>query len=487
MKEGGRRVPRFPESLRVQGAEPRLAAFGMRASVVEANGLLIADVDSGRVEIEFVRLAEAPASVAGTVAVWPFAAERSHTSPDGAGSRVMRVFAASDAPIVAVEWESADAADGGVMLRVRRLDGAVALEAAGTHPMDAPGEYRLHPGPSDATRLVIRGSGQPASDVESLMGAALARARRRDATRPKVTMAGGDRLSGAEHVLRSSLERAPSSKLIRATRRMLEDAGPAMGTEGEAAIALALLSLDERALARSLLESADLGAAALALVAGGWAAWTGDAEPFAPIWTEVATWIAAALERGHFERHIGRAGSRAALALAPIAAELAGDVDMAARLRAVALPEAAHALAELGRATAGGRASGHPIRAAALALRCIHEELGIAPDAPRGRLRFAPTLDADGLRLHGLTVGEARFSMEAGWESGHGAIVTISQTHGPTPFSLVVEPWLPAGRLSSASVDGVAADIDAHPEGTGLRARVQVVADHERRIRFHTE
>lgn len=487
MTESGRRVPPFPESLRVHDPEPVLEAFGLRARIAEVDGALIAEVDSGRAEIEVVRAAESGAAAASTVELWPFGAERSRARPDGSKIVAVRLFAAPDAPLVVVEWESPDPEPSDVVLRVRRLDEALVLDAAAaSDPAGSARELRLQPTPGRLARIVIRTRDLHAPEVEHLMAAALARARRREAARPKVATPSHDRLAAAEHALRSALKRESSSGLIRATRAAHPDPAPARGGSGEAAFALALLALNDRTLARALLAS-DLDPAALALMAGGWAAWTGDAEPLAAIWGRVASWTVAALETGESLADPARPARSAAFALSPVAAELAGDADLARRLRGVTLPEPAAALADLGRAMAVGQPAGRSTRAAAAVLACMHGDLGIAPDAPRGRVRLAPRLEGTPLRVVGLTIGEARFSMDAGLEPGSGAFVTLAQTDGPAPFNIVVEPWLPAGRLKSASVDGVAAHIEAHPEATGLRARVQVVADHERRIRFEIQ
>lgn len=481
MSEAGAREERFPESSRMHGVPARLEAFGLRASIRDAGGVLIAEVDAGRAEIEVAWPLPEHAYAATTIVTGPFAAERRLSWADGSRSAVLRVFAAPDAPVVVVEWESSPA-DGEVVLRVRRLEGAEVIQGANTGGAHAAALLRA---PQDrAARVVVHASGERAPDVDALIGAARARARRRDALRPELITGTDDPLAGAEHELRSTLMR-DSTRAIRALRGCGEDEG--RSAMDEAIIALALLALDERGLARSILESGgDVRGEALALVAGAWAAWTGDAAPLAAAWGRVGRWLGDVLDRADRGER-GSASELSARALAPSAAELVGDAGIVTRLRAERLPAPAAALSELGRVTRADRERGNRAStAAAVVLGCVHGLLGVAPDAPRGRVRLAPVLGRERLRLARLAVGEARLSMDARLETGH-ALITVSQTQGPTPFSLVLEPWLPARRLRRASVDGVEGSVDAHPDGRGLRVGIQVVADHERRILLEFE
>jgi hypothetical protein len=300
-----------------------------------------------------------------------------------------------------------------------------------------------------------------------------------------VATADGDSTAAWDHALRSSLGRSGKGTALRLRHATPEGGsrsdGRALGT-AEVLVALALLALNDREHAKSLLGTDDPGGASLALVASAWAAWTGQAEPLTGAWPRVAAWLDDAGSGA------SDATARAALALAPAAAELMGDGTRGARLRAARLERPAEALVAVANdGVRAGEESERAVSAAQDVLRTIHGTLGIEPDAPRGRIRLAPRLDGTEVRLSDLAVGDALLALRARMEEPRRAVIDIEQTSGPSPFTLVVEPWLSAGSLIRASVDGTAADLTSSAEEGGLRARVQLVADHARRVVLEVE
>lgn len=459
-----------------------LDAAGTRARVVERDGVLHVQVDGGWATVEVVYPRRDRAGAGERRATrWLFGAERTSAAPDGSGLLGERVFAAPDAPLVVLEWE-AHAAPTELRLRLRQADDIRLDPPLGTSMIDD--ELRLTLVPGQPARVVVQPASGSALDTDALMAAARARARRRAALRPKLESARGDVLADAERALRSSLVRSAAG---------LRVAAP--GDEGEARTALALLAVSEPELARAVLAAERIEAGAVALVAGAWAAWTGDGASLDRAWPGVAAWLDEALRRPS-PFNASPAVRGAALSLAPAVAELMADRELSLRLRQAALPDAASALAALAEGDAAARpgaprdaaaGTGSLRDAAAEVLGRIHGEAGVVPDAPRGRVRLGPRASEAGMHLTGLRVGDAVFSMRAVVASPGQAWIALEQTAGATPFTLIVEPWLRARRLIAASVDGVEAQLDSRVEAEGLRARVQLVADHERRILLEFE
>jgi hypothetical protein len=67
------------------------------------------------------------------------------------------------------------------------------------------------------------------------------------------------------------------------------------------------------------------------------------------------------------------------------------------------------------------------------------------------------------------------------------ASIELEQTSGATPFTAIVEPRVPAGRLRGALVEDTPADLDTARDDGGMTARVQLIIDRRRRLVLHFE
>jgi hypothetical protein len=172
------------------------------------------------------------------------------------------------------------------------------------------------------------------------------------------------------------------------------------------------------------------------------------------------------------------AWSSAALALAPAAADAMGETDLVATLRAMKLPHVSAALRSLA-VEAGDGPAGN-------ILRQMHDTLGLAPDAMRGRLGIRPAAVAGHVEIEQIAVGDAVLSLRAETGAEH-ATFEVEQTSGGSPATVLLEPWIPARRLTGARVDETSAQLDAVPEASGLRVKVQLVADRPRRLELRYE
>ena len=110
--------------------------------------------------------------------------------------------------------------------------------------------------------------------------------------------------------------------------------------------------------------------------------------------------------------------------------------------------------------------------------------LGIAPDAPRGRLRLRVCLPAwlQSLTVHNLRMGDALiwFRYE---EDAKGVTYVVEQVAGAIPVRLIFEPTF-RQPLESIYVDGTAAELNVQVAGPRVTAPVQIMLDHERVLRF---
>lgn len=425
----------LPESLRLSAMAPGLEAFGLRARARQTDGGgLTVEID-GRVG----HILPSPRLGEGRCAVWPFATVRERA----AGREVL--FAAPDQPLVALVRDL-DAADVGV-----ETDGPFAVSIV---PL---GDAR--------SAIVVHGAAFEPPDIESLIASATARGRRRAANRPSLVIeeSGQDAFAIAEHDLRREL------------RRVGPDAIAASGSRHAAVSAvLALYALDDRnaaddvlrALATDAIEGADA-----ALVVGACAAWSG----IAPKTPEVR---AAALQWMRTAPVASDAWSAAALALAPAAAEAMGATDVMANLRARKLPDVSATLREL-----AAEACDIP---PGMVLHLMHDRLGVAPDAMRGRIGIRPMSVAGRVDVEQLVVGDAMLSYHAE-TSADRATFEVEQTRGGSPVTVLLEPRIPARRLMSALVDETSAELDAVPEDSDLRVKVQLVADRPRRLELRYE
>lgn len=425
----------LPESLRLPATIPALEAFGLRARAEQmAPGVLAVEIE-GR----FSQVVPTPRLGEERCAVWPFAALR-----ESPGGREV-LFAAPDQPLVAL-IRDVDAAD-------------AAVEAEG------PLAVSIVPLGDARSAIVVHDPAFESPDVESLIAAATARGRRRAANRPSLVVdeSGEDAFAIAEHDLRREL------------RRVGPDAIATSGSRTQAVSAvLALYALNDRNAADEMLRG--LAAAAIegadcALVVGACAAWTGMAPQASEVRAAALQWMRAAPVASD-------AWSAAALGLAPVAAEAMGATEVMAQLRAGKLPGVSDALREL-----AAEASGIP---AGRVLQLMHDQLGVAPDAMRGRIGIRPMRVAGRIDVERLVVSDAMLSFHAETRVDR-ATFEVEQTSGGSPVTVLLEPRIPARRLMSALVDETSAELDAVPEDSDLRVKVQLVADRPRRLELRYE
>ncbi len=112
----------------------------------------------------------------------------------------------------------------------------------------------------------------------------------------------------------------------------------------------------------------------------------------------------------------------------------------------------------------------------------VHGLLGIAPDAPAGRLRVAPVLPVHlrSFEVRNLRVAEARIGMEYRREGG-AHLFRLEPVGGRVPVMAVLEPSLPF-RPERVRVDGAHADLERSAEGVRTRIAVQLPLDATRTL-----
>jgi hypothetical protein len=107
-----------------------------------------------------------------------------------------------------------------------------------------------------------------------------------------------------------------------------------------------------------------------------------------------------------------------------------------------------------------------------------HGVLGLAPDAPAGRLGLAPTLPAHGdtFEVRNVRVGDVRATL-AYHRNGPTHRFVLTPLSGRVPPMVVFEPAVAGGRVRAVRVDGQAADLDAAEAGGRTRVRAQLPLD----------
>jgi hypothetical protein len=112
-----------------------------------------------------------------------------------------------------------------------------------------------------------------------------------------------------------------------------------------------------------------------------------------------------------------------------------------------------------------------------------HGVLGIAPDAPSGRLGLAPVLPThtNAYLVRNIGVGDARLTMEYRREASSHRF-TLTPTAGRVPPMVVFEPAVAGGHVRAVRVDGRTAELDASTEGDRVRVRAQLPVDGVRTI-----
>jgi hypothetical protein len=125
-------------------------------------------------------------------------------------------------------------------------------------------------------------------------------------------------------------------------------------------------------------------------------------------------------------------------------------------------------------------------RTAEILLALVHGLLGLAHDAPAGRLTIAPRLPTHltAFSVRGITLGEA--SMRLGYErSGQNHVFTLAPELAAVPPLIVFEPTV-VGSVVEIRIDGALADLDVHRvEGLSL-VPVQLPLDGPRRVEIRT-
>lgn len=125
-------------------------------------------------------------------------------------------------------------------------------------------------------------------------------------------------------------------------------------------------------------------------------------------------------------------------------------------------------------------------RTAEILLALVHGLLGLAHDAPAGRLAMAPRLPThvNTFTVSGITLGDA--SLRLGYErSGQNHVFTLDPELAAVPPLIVFEPAV-AGRVVGIRIDEALADLDVHRvEGLSL-VPVQLPLDGPRRVEITT-
>jgi hypothetical protein len=116
-----------------------------------------------------------------------------------------------------------------------------------------------------------------------------------------------------------------------------------------------------------------------------------------------------------------------------------------------------------------------------------HGLLGLAPDAPSGRIRIAPSFPTHLSAFHarGIRVGEAELDLRYERE-GRTHRLRLEPTRGRVPVTVVLEPSVPGATPGAtpgeARVDGVRAELEATAAGARTRFSVQLVLDAPRTV-----
>jgi len=107
-----------------------------------------------------------------------------------------------------------------------------------------------------------------------------------------------------------------------------------------------------------------------------------------------------------------------------------------------------------------------------------HGVLGLAPDAPAGRLGLAPTLPTDGdtFEVRNVRVGDVRATLEY-HRDGPTHRFVLTPLEGRVPPMVVFEPAVAGSRVRAVRVDGQAAELDAVEAGGRTRVRAQLPLD----------
>ena len=112
----------------------------------------------------------------------------------------------------------------------------------------------------------------------------------------------------------------------------------------------------------------------------------------------------------------------------------------------------------------------------------MHGMLGVAPDAPVGRIRIAPRFPGHlrSFTVGGIALGETRLRL-AYERRGDRHRFTVAPEHAAVPPLLVLEPTV-RGRIRSIRIDGEPAELDVRETGLLSTVPVQLPVDGERTL-----
>lgn len=116
----------------------------------------------------------------------------------------------------------------------------------------------------------------------------------------------------------------------------------------------------------------------------------------------------------------------------------------------------------------------------------LHTMLGVAPDAPRGRLRLRLCLPdtVQSLCVENLRLGDALVLLQCSHAERHFGYV-VEQIAGAMPVRLIFEPTF-TRHISAVLIDDVPAQLALRPYRDRIVAPVQLMLDHQRVLRFMT-
>ena len=109
--------------------------------------------------------------------------------------------------------------------------------------------------------------------------------------------------------------------------------------------------------------------------------------------------------------------------------------------------------------------------------------LGLAPDAPSGRIRIAPAFPShlSAFVARRIRLGDTRIDLEYRKEHGRHRF-ELSPTEGRVPATVIFEPSIPAEGPGRAFIDGQPAELVQVREGNRLRVRAQLPLDGRRTV-----
>jgi hypothetical protein len=114
--------------------------------------------------------------------------------------------------------------------------------------------------------------------------------------------------------------------------------------------------------------------------------------------------------------------------------------------------------------------------------------LGLAPDAPSGRIRIAPSFPAHlgAFTARGIRLGDTRIDLDYRWGGGRHRF-ELSPTEGRVPATVIFEPSLVGDRPGTTYIDGQPTDLVPVNEGDRLRFGVQLPLDGRRTVEMEVE